>query len=165
MPHNGRAKRSTRAVNRSKHEVRLVCRHHLFIYHAVFNGSHIRLFRLLSNCFHARQIDVQKCARVAPRDLVDLRYDALGVGTDYLRAVAEVDFVAVVVRGVVRSRYYYARRSLQMADSKRKLRRGARAVEDGNLAARLVPDACCKFAKMFREVADIVGNHEAGGCL
>ena len=66
---------------------------------------------------------------------VDLGDDAAGVRLDHLRAVAEIDFVAVVMRRVVARGHDHAGDGAQVAHGEGELRGGARAVEDAGVAA------------------------------
>ena len=68
---------------------------------------------------------------------VHLRDDAAGVRLDDLRAVVEINFVAVVVRRVVAGGDDDARARPQIAHGKRQLRRRARPVEEESIAAIL----------------------------
>ena len=86
----------------------------------------------------------------------------LGMRLDDLRAVVEVNFVAVVVGRVVAGGDDDARACAQITNGERKFRRRARAIEDEGIAAVLRRDFCRERGKVFREMARVVCDHDFG---
>src|SRR5204862_8189872 len=75
---------------------------------------------------------------------------------DYLRAVAEVNLVTVVVRRVVAGGNDNAGVGLQIADSEGKLRRRARAIKDNGGTSVSGCGFCCEPGKFLREMRSIM---------
>ena len=82
-------------------------------------------------------------------DRIHLRDDPAGMRLNHLRAVIEVNFVAVVVRRIVARGDHHACARPQIADGERKFRRRARPVENERIAAVLRRNCCCEFGKGF----------------
>src|ERR1700693_3021211 len=81
-----------------------------------------------SRCMYASSTSSASVVTVLRRDRCHLCDDAAGVRLDHLRAIAEINFVAVVVRRIMARRNDNAGACIQMLDCARKLRRGTRAV-------------------------------------
>ena len=73
--------------------------------------------------------------KVSPSIAFTLRDDAAGMRLDHLRAVVEVNFVAVVVRRVVARGDDDAGARAEVTHGEGKFRRRARPVEDEGIAA------------------------------
>ena len=79
---------------------------------------------------------------------------------DYLRAIAEVNLVTVVVRRVVAGSDDNAGVGLQIADSKGKLRSRTRAIKDNGVTSVSRRGFCCKPGKFLREMPSIMVIHQ-----
>ena len=71
--------------------------------------------------------------------------DPTGMRFDHLRAITEVNLVAIVVWRVVAGGDDNAGVGLQIADSKRKLRSRARAIKDNGVTSVSRGGFCCKL--------------------
>ena len=81
---------------------------------------------------------------------------------DHLRAVVEINLVAIVVRRVVAGRDHDARARAQMTDGEREFRRRARTFEDAGITAIFRGSLRSQLGKLFREMPRIVGDHDLG---
>ena len=123
-------------------------------------APHVSLIDVLPDRAHfALSIFWNRCERFG-RDRVHLRNDPAGVWLNYLRAVAEINLVAIIVRGVVTRRDHDARAGFEVTNRKRKLRHRARAVEHARVATVFSCDFGRKFRELFREKARIMRDHE-----
>ena len=93
---------------------------------------------------------------------VDLRDDAAGLRLDDLRAVVEIDFVAVVVRRVVAGRDDDARLRAGQPHRETQFRRRARRLEETHVAAVLGGDPGDEIREIAREVPGVIGDDELG---
>ena len=75
---------------------------------------------------------------------------------DYLRTIAEVDLVTVVVWRVMAGGDDNASVRLQIADSKGELRSRARAFKDNGVTSVNRGGFRCKLGKFFREMPSIM---------
>src|SRR6266496_1413976 len=75
---------------------------------------------------------------------------------DYLRTIAEISLVTIVVRRVVAGGDDNARVGLQIADSKGKFGSRARAIKDNGVTSVSRGGFCRKLSKLFREVPSIM---------
>ena len=91
---------------------------------------------------------------------VHFRDDAAGVRLDHLRAVVEVNLVAVVVRRVVARGDDYARARVQVAHRKGEFRRRTRPIENAGVATVFGRDVRRQSGEFTREKTRVVGDHE-----
>src|SRR5438093_3307024 len=79
---------------------------------------------------------------------------------DHLSPVAEVNFVAIVVRWIVTRSDHDAGVCFEITNSKGKLRHRPRAVEHARVAAIFSRDFRCNFCELSGEKARIMRDHE-----
>ena len=79
---------------------------------------------------------------------------------DHLRAVAKINFVAIVVRRVVAGSDYDPRARVQMTNGKRKLRNRTRTIEHKRVATIFGCDFRRQLGEFFREKSRIMRDHD-----
>src|SRR5207244_7072054 len=111
-----------------------------------------------NRCHFSLSIFWNRCERFGC-DRIHLGNDPAGMRLDHLRAVAKINFVAVIVRGVVTRRDHEAGAWFEMTNSKGKLWHGARALEHARVATSFSRNFRRKFGELFREKPRIMRDH------
>ncbi len=88
----------------------------------------------------------------------------LAVRLDHLCSVAEINLVAVIIRGVVTRGDDDAGACFEITNRKGKLRHRARAVEHARVAAIFSCNFRRNFGELFRKKARIMRDHELRLC-
>jgi hypothetical protein len=100
-----------------------------------------------------------RCERFG-RDCIHFGNDSAGMRLDHLSPVAEVNFVAIVVRWIVTRSDHDAGVCFEITNSKGKLRHRARAVEHARVATIFSCNFRCNFGELFRKKARIMRDHD-----
>lgn len=98
-------------------------------------------------------------------DGIDFGDDARGVGFDDTGTVVEIDFVAVVVGGVVGGGDHDAGVGAEAADCEGHFRGGAEAVEEVDIHAEIGSDFGAEVGEFGGEVAGVVSKNDGGATV
>ena len=133
---------------------------HLRIENQCFEPPHVNLIDVLPDHRHfSLSIFWKRCERFG-HDGIHFGNHPAGVRLDHLRSVAEVNFVAIIVRWIVARRNHDAGVCFEITDSKRKLWHGARPVEHARVATVFSCDFRRNFGELFREKTRIMRDHD-----
>ena len=154
-----------RAVDVGEDHLRRVARDELRVEPHAGEAGEIGVLRGGRHGEHAGEVLLEIRRDVGGAESADFGDDGGVMRRQDLPAVAEAALEAVVVRGVVAGRDDHAGMGAEVADGEAQLRGRTRAGEEVGLAAELRPGAGDQFGEVTGEVADVMGDHEAGAGL